>query len=112
MIQTLHPLLTLSAGALALLLAHRLLLAQKRRRRVSEPAMRVYLQLQRLRRTADPARQTLPREDVEALRQAMPRKRRQEWDQAIAAYREACRTQQPDAIEQHLGRLIELTMPD
>ncbi|MBV8380739.1 MAG: hypothetical protein JO369_08285 [Paucibacter sp.] len=112
MIQTLQPILTLTAGALALLLAHRLVWAQKRRRRVSEPAMRVHLHLQRLRRVADPARQGLPREDIEELRKSMPRKRRQQWDATIEAYREACRMQQVDDIERHLGRLIDLTMLD
>jgi len=109
---TLQPILTLTTAALALLLAHRLVWSQKRRRRVSEPAMRVHLHLQRLRRMPDPARQTLPREDIEALRQSLPRKRRQQWDATIEAYREACRMQQSEDIERHLGRLIELTRLD
>jgi len=103
------PVSLLLAGILTLVLAHRLHQARRlRRRRVSEPAMRVHVGLQRLRRQGCESGE-LPPEDVQALRRQLGWRRRRQWDQSMKAYAEACCHKQESASRQHLEELLSLT---
>ncbi|XHS77564.1 hypothetical protein ACFJGW_17835 [Burkholderiaceae bacterium UC74_6] len=102
------PVSLLLAGILTLVLAHRLHQARVRRRRISEPAMRVHVSLQRLRRQGCESGE-LPSDDVAALRRQLGWRRRRQWDQSMKAYSEACCHNHESASRQHLEDLLSLT---
>ncbi len=101
------PVSLLLAGLLTLVLAHRLHQARLRRRRISEPAMRVHVSLQRLRRQGCESTE-LPPDDVAALRQQLGWRRRRQWDQTMKAYAESC-CRDDTASQRHIEELLSLT---
>jgi hypothetical protein len=97
----------LGCASLGLLLAHRLHAARLRRRQICEPALRVHVSLQRLRRMGEQAEE-LSETDVAALREKMSWRHRRAWDAAWQNYRTA-RLNGLDSVDEHLAELLALT---
>ncbi len=99
----------LGCASLALLLAHRLHAARLRRRQICEPALRVHVSLQRLRRMGEQAEE-LCESDIAVLRDKMSWRHRRSWDAAWQNYR-AARQNGLESVDAHLAELLELTAP-
>ena len=97
----------LACASLGLLLAHRLQLARRRRRAISEPALRLHVSLQRMLRNGAQGAE-LPESDIAALRQQMSWRQRRTWDEVFRGYRQACENGQ-ESLDPHLSKLLALT---
>ena len=108
-----HPpaLLTVAGLSLGFYLARHLRIAGRRRRGISPAALRVHLALQRYRRELGPGPDGLVEADVEVLRGLLSGSRRQRWDEAMQAYREARSEALSEDIfgEARLGNVGEIT---